>query len=267
MEIRVLMVKRIVILFLCLICCNKSNAQLDIGTTIATWNIGHFSMGHKDYSFIKASEYETKVKEYRDFIYNKLNADVLCVNEYESEFCHDSIKGSALAEDVLFDEYRIQRILKKNRYVCNAIFSNIDLKNVRKKKYNFSPAPAKNIKSISWFYFVTTDILIDGEPVKLVCTHLINRHEDECQRQMDQLIEELKPYKRVVICGDLNSSDWSKFKNAGYVFANDGSTVTFPRRNCALDNIIVKGLKILEVRVIKNKLSDHYPVVCRVSTQ
>ena len=29
--------------------------------------------------------------------------------------------------------------------------------------------------------------------------------------------------------------------------------------------VIVKGLKILEVRVIKNKLSDHYPVVCRVS--
>ena len=256
----------IVLLIICLICCQKTNAQSDSGAiTIATWNIGHFSMGHKDYSLIKASECDAKVKEYRDFLYNKLKVDILCVNEFESEFCLDSIKGCAITEDVLFDGFRIQRVLKKNRYVCNAIFSNIDLKNVRKKKFVFDPALKKNIKSIVWFYFVITDVLIDGEPVKLVCTHLINRHEDECRRQMAQLIEELKPYKRVVICGDLNSSDWSQFRNAGYELANDGTHVTFPRRNCALDNIIVKGLRVSDVKVIKNKLSDHYPVVCRVS--
>ena len=144
--------------YILLLCCglasiSRPNAQVlsnkkDI--TIAIWNIGHFSMGHKDYSLIKASEYNEKVKEYRDFLYNKLKVDILCVNEFESEFCRDSILGCAIAEEVLFNKFKEQRILKKNRYVWNAIFSNVGLNDTRKRRFKYDMKTPNEIKNISW---------------------------------------------------------------------------------------------------------------------
>ena len=67
------------------------------------------------------------------------------------------------------------------------------------------------------------------------------------------------------MCGDWNTETYSSLKNAGYIFANDGSLKTFPSKGYALDNIVVKGLEISDVRMIKTDLSDHYPLVCRIS--
>jgi len=259
------------VVFFILLCVTSVDAYSQLpqrkSITVATWNIGHFSNGVKDYSYIKPSNFDEKVKKFRTFIYDSIKADILCVNEYESEFCLDSVRGNAIAEDIVFNGFTTQRVFKKNRYVCNAIFSDKALSNVRKKKFNYDKTTKETIKYISWFYFVSADIMIDGKSVKLVCTHLVNRHEDECQRQMQQLIEEFGKYDKVIICGDMNSSDWTKFKQAGYTLANDGSQITFPYRSSSLDNIMVKGLKISEARIVKTKLSDHYSVVCEISLE
>ena len=69
----------------------------------------------------------------------------------------------------------------------------------------------------------------------------------------------------MIVCGDWNTEIYSLLKNAGYALANDGSLKTFPSKGYALDNIAVKGLEISDVRMIKTDLSDHYPLVCRIS--
>ena len=246
----------------------KELSENEQSIKIATWNIGHFSNGKKDYSLISPLECAKKEKEYRSFVYDSIDADVLCLNEYESEFCNDPISGTITAEDAIFENYQIHRVFKKNRYICNVIFSNIDLKNARKKSYNYSKELKAQISRIDWYYYTSAEILIGGEKVMLVCTHLINgvgKYLQGRQDQIDELIKACEQYKRVIICGDLNTSNYSSFKKAGFSLANNGSIVTFPSKSSSLDNIMVKGLKISDVQVLKTNLSDHYPLKCKIS--
>lgn len=267
------MLIKLLILFLCMtgVCHAQNERRLNENKQsikLATWNIGHFSKGKKDYSLISPSECAKKTEEYRSFVYNSIKADILCLNEYESEFCIDSISGTATAEDAIFDNYNVHRVFKQNRYICNAIFSNIGLNNTRKKAYSFNKELKAQIKRIDWYYYVSSEIIIDGEKVMLICTHLISgvdKYSRSRQDQIDELIKACEQYKRVIICGDMNTRNYSKFMKAGYTLANDGSIVTFPSKSSSLDNIMVKGLKISDVRVLKTDLSDHYPLTCRIS--
>ena len=60
------------------------------------------------------------------------------------------------------------------------------------------------------------------------------------------------------------------FVEAGYTLANRGQLITWPswnnpERECAIDNIIVKGFKMSDVKVKgHNKLSDHKMLSCRL---
>lgn len=246
---------------------NKSNENKQ-SIVVATWNIGHFSIGKKDHSLVSPSECAKKTKEYRYFIYDSIKADVLCLNEYESEFCNDSVSGIVTAEDAIFDDYLIHRVYKKNRYICNAIFSNISLKNSRRKPYYYSKEQKAQISRIDWYYYVSAELLIGGEKVVIVCTHFVNgtgKFQISRQNQIDELIKFCSQFKRVIICGDLNTRNYSSFKKAGYSLANDGSFVTFPGTSSSIDNIMVKGLKISDVRILKTNLSDHYPLRCKIT--
>lgn len=246
---------------------NRSNENRQ-SIVVATWNIGHFSIGEKDYSLISPSECAQKTEEYRSFVYDSIKADILCLNEYESEFCNDTISGTVTAEDAIFDDYLIHRVYKKNRYICNAMFSNVGLKNSRRKSYHYSKEQKAQLSRIDWYYYVSAELLIGGEKVVVVCTHFVNGSGKFIQFRQDQIDELLKfcsQFKRVIICGDLNTRNYSSFKKAGYSLANDGSIVTFPAKSYSLDNIIVRGLKISDVRVLKTNLSDHYPLKCKIT--
>lgn len=267
------MIIKLIALFLCMtgVCHAQNKRGLNENKQsieVATWNIGHFSKGKKDYSLISPSECAKKATEYRSFVYDSINADVLCLNEYESEFCNDSVYGSVIAEDVIFDKYHIQRVFKRNKYICNAIFSNNGLMNARQKSFNFRKELKAQISRIDWYYYAFAETIIGGEKVAIVSTHLINgtgKYLQGRQDQIDELIKACEHYKRIIICGDLNTQDYSKFKKAGYTLANNGSIVTFPSKSYALDNIMVKGLKISNVRVLKTSLSDHFPLKCKIS--
>lgn len=231
---------------------------------VSTWNIGHFSLGKKSYSLISSLSFDEKLSDYKTFVYDSLNADILCINEYESEFCIDSVKGCPLTEDVLFGRFQSHNIFKKNKFVCNAIFSNVEVTNVRKKFFYYDIREKDIPKNINWFYYIISDLVIEDETIKLVCTHLINRASRFRQDQIAQLIDALSEYDKVIICGDMNTQNWSKFYHAGYVSANDNS-ITFPSKSLAIDNIFVKGLKISDVRIVKTGLSDHYPLICKIT--
>lgn len=88
--------------------------------------------------------------------------------------------------------------------------------------------------------------------------------------QIKELISVLASEERVVIVGDFNChrfEDFDIFKDAGYTLGNDGSFATFPtgKNNRALDNIIVKGLKVSDVCVHPTSLSDHNALSADVS--
>ena len=245
---------------------NNHNIDKD-EIVIATWNIGHFSEGKVDHSLITSSDYNYKINEFRTFVYDTIAADILCVNEYSREFCRDSLRGIILAEDSLFYRFKEKKVFKQNRFVCNAIFSNRSIENaiMHPFLYNNDNTAKAEKHSIVWHYYVMTDISINGQNVKLVCTHLVDRSEKHCQKQIKELIKECDQYDRVIICGDMNTWNYFQFEEAGYLLANDGNSVTFPSKLYSLDNIIVKGLNISNVRIVKTDLSDHYSVSCKVS--
>lgn len=249
------------------LCYGKRNKRQlnDESAIVATWNIGHFSKGSKPYSLISSSNFKKKITEYRSFVYDSINADILCINEYDEFFCKDSTGYVELTEKVLFDGYKNRKVFTKNTYVCNAMFANRKLKNAKMHDIEYNQIAKKDMPRIVWHYFVFSDIIIAGKRVKIVCTHLVNRAPEHCNNQIKELISLCKAFDRVIICGDFNTTNYTQFKEAGYKLANDGSIITFPSNSRALDNIIVKGLNITDVRVVKNALSDHYPLVCRIS--
>lgn len=234
------------------------------GIIVATWNIGHFSQGRKEYSLIK-DNYEHKLNEFQTFIYDSIKSDILCVNEFSAVFCKDSLGREVLSEEALFGSFRTKKVFMQNRFVCNALFAKRKLKHVKETSFLYNDIAKDDRPTILWHYYVMADIKIQGKKVKLICTHLVNRAEKHCQNQIEELVRVCEGYERVIICGDMNTWNFSKFIKAGYSLANDGTIVTFPSKSYALDNIIVKGLNLSEVRVLKTSLSDHYSLACRVT--
>ena len=117
-------------------------------------------------------------------------------------------------------------------------------------------------------YYYESDLYIQGKKVKLVFFHLLfsNKVEEVYQqRQIQELIKRYSTTERVILCGDWNTETYTALMDAGYELANDGLLKTFPGNAEALDNVAVKGLKIIDVRMIKTSLSDHYPLICRLS--
>lgn len=260
----------ILFLWLCFGCIRaQKSGNLDSGpesVVVATWNMGHFAKGRGFRSLISVKDYQKKLAEFRTLVYDSIAADILCANEYSRFFCIDSIKGNVIAEDSIFNRFKNIKVFPQNQYVCNAIFSNKELNHsiMQPFHYNDSDKVATNNR-VEWYYYILTDVSIGGVNVKLVCTHLIANAGKICQDQIEELIKVCEQYENIIICGDMNTWNYSKFKDAGYEFANDGTIVTWPTKSYSLDNIFVKGLKISDVKVVKTDLSDHYAVVCSIS--
>lgn len=225
---------------------------------LATWNIGHFSNGKGPDSSIGPKQYKDKVDGFKKIIYDSLSADIIGINEYSAVFGKNKRGREAFSSKVLFNRFDFKNEGIKS-WICNSIFSNINVYNVERFFY-------KNTIS-SVFNYLSADIFIDGKKVQLVYVHLTSRDIQQRSKQMIELIEKYKDNERIIIFGDFNVRPMfmKAFKDDGYLFANDGSLITFPSKSIAIDNILVKGLKISDVRVIKTDLSDHYPLVCKIS--
>ena len=263
--------KVLVIFYLCCVVCftkGQTNNSVNLQSeefSIATWNIGHFSRGRVDHSTVNSSNYDKELTAFRKFIKDSLNVDYLCINEFSSIFYRDSLKRHIWAETSLFGRFRECQVFKQNRFVCNAIFSKKNLNGIGMQPFQYSDSVKQRRNNIDWFYYTWADITIGGKDVKLVCTHLINRDEKLCQDQIKQLLKVFDQFDRVIICGDMNTNNYHKFKDYGYMMAQDGNRVTFPSRSLSIDNIFAKGLKISNSRIIKTMLSDHYALVCNIS--
>ena len=75
----------------------------------------------------------------------------------------------------------------------------------------------------------------------------------------------------VIIAGDMEAvekNDYNIFKDYGYTLCNGGEFGWFDTcetpivNSCkALDNIVVKGFNVIDVRMNLSPLSDHYPLI------
>ena len=241
-------------------------AKAAAGTfTVATWNIGHLDMGLSPNSRIPTRDAEKWKTDYHAFL-DPLDARIMMVEEYNPDFDKER---TIRARDAIFGGYTHQfEGLGRNGHV-NSLFLK-DCVCGTNEIYAYSHR-YQNTN----FHFVRADI--DGLETLVVATHLEpnwpTNHVAMRAQQMRELLEAVGDAPRVIIAGDLNidsAAELKSFANAGFEMANDGSLSTWPswkpQPNNGIDNVIVKGFSISNVRVLTNaRLSDHCLLSCSLT--
>lgn len=244
----------------------KSNhKESTMSFVFATWNLGHFSEGQKPYSLIKGDGLYEKAKEFESVIKDSLSADVLCLNEYSTVFGEDTEGKEYLSRNLALKNYNVQFEGPLIGFSCNAIFGNLEIKNIKVNLFDCIKPFVKEVPRAKNYYYITGDLYIQGRIIKLVCAHIISSNGPLCCAMNVEIINKLNEFDKVILCGDWNSLDYSVFKQAGYELGNTGNIKTYPKKSYPLDNIIVKGVKISETRMIRSNLSDHCPLVCKIT--
>ena len=241
---------------------------------LCTWNLAYYYAydtvpRFSNKSNIDAPIYSSKLQRLREVIYEKIKPDVIALNEYSSVYGIDSTGIERKAVDVLFDGFTTWfEGGATDRGASNAIFGNIRMGNFSKSLFDCLYGDNRKFENSYDRYYVTGDIVLDGNLIKLVSVHLGFGIEGMLEAQIEELIDKFKNYERVIICGDFNTNskaNISKFVSAGYVCGNNGKFRTFYKKSLALDNIFVKGLKINNMQMIDTRLSDHCPLFCTIS--
>lgn len=238
---------------------------------IATWNIGHFSLGKKPNSTLEDSQAAMKGDDFRDYINNAINADVIFLNEYSKKFT----KNSNLAKDVVFGEYSTVYEGEQRNYSCNAVYSKIEISEPEVHEFECNktaPKISPYSPVATDYYFVTTDLVIDGVTIKLVSVHLAfdgEGSENVVVNQLNELIAYCAQYEHVVLLGDWNVNTFSEFDlftDAGYSLGNtDANMSTYNEGIYSLDNIVYKGVTVTDFALAGTDLSDHYAVYCTIT--
>ena len=132
---------------------------------------------------------------------------------------------------------------------------------------------------------MTADLTVNGKVVKLVSVHLVYTDPTTSstmpQQQIDELINVMSGYDRVILMGDWNSAftHFDRFVNAGYSLANDSYWLStygpcqgsryyssyMDYKEGSYDNIIYKGVTVSDFGLGGTKLSDHYGIYCTVT--
>ena len=234
---------------------------------IATWNIGHFSLGHKDYSTIEDTQFAMKNADFSDYINNAIDADIMFLNEYSKKFT----KNKYLAKDTIFKGYDTVYEGPQRNYSCNAVYSKIEISQPEVHEFECNKDLGKlgqYAPEGADYYFVTTDLVINGTTVKLVSTHLAFGSNNIVANQIKELIEYCEQYEHVVLLGDWNVntfSDFNLFTDAGYTLGNTDKNMPTYEGGSSLDNIVYKGVTVTDFTLAGTDLSDHYALYCTVT--
>ena len=231
---------------------------------VATWNIGHFSIGKNTNTKLTDAAFQDSYNSYCAYLYDQIGADLITVNEYSAMFT-----PSYRAKNTIFNRYPTKYEGTQYRYSCNALFSKLDVSGLRMHIFSCNQSATiehTNLIKASDYYYLQGDITLGGENVTVVTAHLAfdNTKDPDtvCLDQIDELIRNLSDYDRVLLMGDWNTREFAYFKRfeeAGYTLGNTNPA----RATCAgrsLDNIIVKGLEVSNFTIHATGLSDHYAV-------
>lgn len=266
--------------------------------SVCSYNIGHFSLGKSSDTFVSDqkedydytnygsstpySNYDAQKTRWRNTL-NEYSPDVLLMCEYITTFAHNQA-GDVSTENAILSKYlynRVGPLPSSDSYMRTAVFANIKL-GTSDVTYFTNTVQAGR-------YYQCVEVNICGKDVKFVITHLDwNQGEYGATyraEQIQKLITDFQNEEYVVICGDFNVSsisEFDSFANAGFTMANDGylgEVPTYPASGTevwsggtktvvdaarsGIDNIIVKGFAMSNIRVIdKKELSDHCAIMC-----
>lgn len=240
-------------------------AQGDKDFVLCTWNLGHFSKGQKPYTVINAISFDSTLQELLSVLNDSIRADIICFNEYNKTFGIDELGQKRMTKDLALSKFGYLEIGPLMGFSCNAIFSKFVIRNVIQRRFEISETVAAMMPRAQNYYYIECDLFFNKENIKLICAHITSGASAVCQSQISEILNRFKNNDKVILCGDWNTQDYSLFKNSGYTLGNNGSHKTYPNKGYALDNIAVKGLSISDTRLIKTDISDHYPLVCRIS--
>ena len=238
---------------------------------IATWNIGHFAMGEKANSIIEDGQINMKSADYIDYINNAIGADIMFLNEYSAKFT----KGSYLAKNTIFKSYTTCYEGPQRNYSWNAVYSKVEISQPVKHEFNCNktaPYISPYVQATD-YYFVTTDLVINGKTVKLVSVHLAfddYGSKNVVINQLNELIDYCAQYEHVVLLGDWNVGSFSEFDvftEAGYTLANTDKSMPTYTSGSSLDNIIYKGVTVTDFSLGGTNLSDHYALYCTITVE
>lgn len=231
--------------------------------TVASWNIGHFALGRSGDTQLSHDALDANRQAYREML-NGVGADILALVEYNPLMVNATAEQAAVeARAAILGNYHNAQIGPKHNYNCNAVFSN-GFRVLSTDTVMFS-------KMVQTRYYLVSTMLLDGDTVKVVSTHLDwNQRENGAAYralQIQELVEAFKNDKYVIMCGDWNvskTSEYDPFKEAGYEMANHGhmgdipTCPAGPSPRGAIDNIIVKGFSVGRVGTVNEAmLSDH----------
>lgn len=248
--------------------------------TVFQWNIGHFSLGVGKNSSITGAIYDAKLAAFHSLL-NEANADFCAIAEYSRVFGTDSQNTSHAAKDVLFQNYKTLALGGQFNYSCNALFTNLPLKNIMTNKFvcNQTAIITHTTAILATdYYYLTGDLDMCDKTVKVVTTHLAfdSNNPQVAQDQIAELIARYADEPYVIMLGDWNCllADFDAFTTAGYTQANGadgyiGKIKTYPGAATEdagiLDNIVCKGVKMSNIRAISTELSDHIPILCDIT--
>ena len=239
------------------------------------WSVSHFSDGTYSVASIPESEGKGMAAKYVKFL-NSVDADVVGITEYNEDF---TTNGSMKASTALFKGYE-KSVGPAKGDVCNAIF----YKSAKAAKIDEKDVFFEN--HFEDTYYKAVKLNISGVPVWFVQTHLdsntyLSGHRRDREEQMKKLIEDFRDEPHVVIAGDFRvgvrvpgkrcfpaPEEYDVFEKAGFELANLFGTGTYPVDSPIqpLDNIILKGVGISEVRFLEaDHLSDHLAISCKLS--
>lgn len=262
------MLSRLLVLFL-VVCMSllRSEAQM---LRVAQWNIGHFSCGRADDSFISRQDAGAAILKYKTLL-DSVGANIISVNEFSPAFTKaEDGKAPLMASQTVFAEYPEASVGPKWQYNCNALFARTHKwKHEQTKLFDYA---------VEKRYYQMAVIRVKGKKTVVVSAHLDWNSGDFGkvfrQRQIAELVERFRNEPRVIICGDFNvdeASEFAPFEATGFILANKKSGCSLPtwpsgdNPNLPIDNIIVKGMNVTNVKVYNDKdLSDHCLIVADV---
>lgn len=262
---------------------SKHNFDKDY-LVVSQWNVGQFGYGNAK-SSVGPYNYDTMKWHWKKEI-DKQNADVCGLIEYNPIFGTNIYGQKVSPDNAIWKEYPYKTCFRQafasQWYGGNAVNSFFTLKNAKKKKYacfkGFIGPNEATHKLLKEAFYTVADMEYNGVTVKVVeCSVPYNSASilDNTYQRLayNELVKTFKRDPYVIIMGDfelVNNNDYKLFTNKGFALCNGGDFGWFascPKNHTlvpgvsALDNIIVKGFTIKDVKMNISDLSDHYPLI------
>ena len=153
----------------------------------ASWNIAHFNLGPGITNVINTQEkYEQYLPIYRK-IFNKVNADIINLCEFESPFFAGHSEYTTKRELLPNYQYYKDNATATSNGGWIAYFSHLPILNVQEVEFNSHPSNA-------YRYYLVGDLVLNGKLIKVIFTHLTHSGDGQAgsniyaPAQMQQLI-------------------------------------------------------------------------------